>query len=347
MKGTTVKKPGKGQVGMIAAYLTPAIMGFAPIFGKLALNSGLDAYTLAAIRTVAAASLLWVAYLIFWRKYIFIFPAGLLATFVVGAVNGFGSLLYYNGLFLLDSASLVQLLQMLYVIFAVLLTRLYGGSITRMSLVRTGLALVAVYLLTMGDGVPSDIQWIGVGLMVGSALLYALHVVLSQRVMYEMPAPTMALYALTSMGLVVFAARIFYGGLFLPNISWAPVNAVGWWWVAGLAAVTALSRVTLFAGVRKVGALQAVLLNMAEIGVTLLASFALLGERMTVIQWVGVSVMVASVLLSRWDNGEGERQPEDAPPHRKGSAAIARERLAQFGGRITPEDEAFTPSPGR
>ena len=36
-------------------------------------------------------------------------------------------------------------------------------------------------------------------MMIGAALMYALHVVLSQRAMYEMPAPTMSIYALTAM----------------------------------------------------------------------------------------------------------------------------------------------------
>ena len=43
------------QIGMAAALLTPLFMGMAPIFGKLAINTGLDAYTLAALRTCFAA----------------------------------------------------------------------------------------------------------------------------------------------------------------------------------------------------------------------------------------------------------------------------------------------------
>ncbi|NDJ35403.1 MAG: DMT family transporter [Chloroflexi bacterium] len=323
----------KRSIGMTAALLTPLFMGFAPIFGKLALNTGLDAYTLAAIRTVSAAAFLWVVYLLFFRKYIFIFPAGLLFTAVVGAINGFGSLLYYNGLFLLDDASLVQLLQMLYVIFAVLLIRLYGGAITRLSIVRAMMALLAVYLLTIGAGLPGSFRMLGVGLMIGSALLYALHVVLSQRVMFEMPAPTMALYALTSMGIVVLAARLIYGSFYpLPT---GPAIPIGWLWIGGLALVTGLSRVTLFAGVRSLGALQTILLNMAEIGVTLLAGYMLLDERMTLVQWIGVAILMASVLLSHWDKGgEGEVYQEMAAQKSasspSASASLARARLARL-----------------
>ena len=84
--------------------------------------------------------------------------------------------------------------------------------------------------------------------MLGSAFMYALHVVLSQRVMFEMPAQTMTLYTLTFIGATVLVVRLAVG-TFTP-IAWTPSVAVGWWYLFGLMAVTALSRLTLFAGVR-------------------------------------------------------------------------------------------------
>lgn len=284
---------------MVAALLTPLFMGMAPVFGKLAIRSGIDPYTLTALRTCLAALLLWVIYLLFFRQFVYIFMAGLIGTIAVGVVNGLGSLLYYNGLLLLDDASLAQLLNMLYVIFVMLLTRIYGQRVSAMSILRAVLALIAVYLLTGVKGASGNIHWTGVGLMIGGAFMYALHVVLSQRVMFEMPAPTMTLYALTWMGVTVLLARLAYGGVFA--LPWQPAVPQGWWFILGLTTVTALSRVTLFAGVRNLGSLQTILLNVAEIGVTLLAAFTWLGERMVLQQWLGVAVLLVSVLLSRWD----------------------------------------------
>ncbi|MBN1311232.1 MAG: DMT family transporter [Anaerolineae bacterium] len=286
--------------GTIAALMTPLVMGLAPIFGKQAIHAGTDPFTLAMLRTCMAALILWIVYGLFFRKFIYIFPAGLLGTLVVGGLNGLGSLLYYNGLLLLDNASLVQLLNMLYVIFAMLLVRLYGQHISGLSIFRALLALIAVYLLAGGYR-QATIHWIGVGLMIGSAFTYALHIVLSQRVMYEMPAQTMALYALTWMGLIVLIARLAYGTI-LP-LRWGPAMPIGWIYVLGMMTVTALSRVTLFMGVRNLGSLQTILLNVAEIGVTLMVAFMWLGERMEVIQWFGVALLVVSALLTRWDSG--------------------------------------------
>jgi drug/metabolite transporter (DMT)-like permease len=286
--------------GTIAAFMTPVVMGLAPIFAKLAIHAGVEPFTLVMLRTCLAALILWITYGLFFRKYIYIFPAGLLGTLVVGAVNGLGSILYYNGLLLLDNASLAQLLNMLYVIFAMLLVRLYGQHISALSIVRAVLAMLAIYLLAGGFG-QGTIQWIGVGLMLGGAFCYALHVVLSQRVMYEMPAPTMALYALTWMGITVTIVRVVYG-FFLP-LPWVPSSPDGWLAVMGITLVTALSRVTLFTGVRHLGSLQTIFLNVAELGVTLLVAFLWLGERMQVIQWFGVAFLLVSVALTRWDKG--------------------------------------------
>lgn len=311
----------KRQVGIAAAFLAPMFMGFTPIFGRLTISTGVDAYTLAALRTCAAAAFLWICYLIFWRKYIYIFPAGLMGTFAVGMVNGLGSLLYYNGLLLLDNASITQLLNMTYIIFVMLLTAFLGRSISKLSIVRAGLALFGIYLLTMVGGTVGSVKIIGALLMIGSAFLFALHVILSQRVMFEMPAPTMTLYALTWMGLTVVIARLVYGYFFpLPT---GPSMPVGWWYLGGLAFVTALSRLMLFTGVRQVGGLQALLLNMAEVGVTLLMGFLLLDETLTLIQWGGVVALVVSVLLARWDTGIRNQDHARSGHSKKAAAALA------------------------
>jgi drug/metabolite transporter (DMT)-like permease len=67
--------------------------------------------------------------------------------------------------------------------------------------------------------------------------------------------------------------------------------------------------------VRNIGSLQTILLNVAEIGVTLLLALTWLGERMQPIQWVGVGLLLVSVLLSRWDGDIRDRryQPLAAP----------------------------------
>lgn len=277
--------------GILAALATPTFLGMAPVFGKLAIHAGTDPFSVAAVRTVIAVVLLWAAYAIFFRKYIYIYPAGLLGCVVIGVINGIGSLFYYSGLGVLD-ASLVQLLNGMYLAFAIMLSRVGGQQADRRTLVRVMLALAALAIITgFGD---QSLDWTGVGLMLGSALMFAGTVVLSQYVLYEMPAPTMALYVLTTMGVVVTMVWLAVA---------EPISAAVWEdalpAILGLGVTTALSRLAMFAGVKFLGGMQTAILALTEIAVALLLSFIVLGDRLTPMQWVGVGVLFAGILLIR------------------------------------------------
>ncbi len=278
---------------VIPALLAPTFLGFAPILGKLAYMGGSDPFTVAAIRTVIAAGILWIAYLLFWRQFIYIYPAGLIGCVAVGMTNGIGSLFYYSGLNHLD-ASLVQLLNATYLIFVVVLARIGGQPLKPHTIVRVLLAMVAVALLTGGIG--HRISWLGVGLIIGNAILFAGTVILSQRLLYEMPSPTVTLYVLSSMAVVVVMARIVYRQEWIPQSS----NAIGA--IVALGLTTALSRLTLFMGVKRLGTLQTVLLGVLETAIAVLMAFVFLDEQLTSIQWIGVGILLISLLLIRPDD---------------------------------------------
>lgn len=284
-------RPSPFAQGVMAAFLTPLFLGVAPIFGKQAILAGADSFTVAALRTVVAVVLLWVVYGVFFQRFIFIYPAGLLGCVVVGFVNGIGSLFYYSGLNLLD-ASLVQLLNGTYLVFALILSRIGGEPIDRRTLLRILLTLVALVMLT-GFG-SEQIDWLGVGLMLGSALCFAGTVILSQYVLYEMPPPTVTLYVLTTMGVVVVmvwaAVSEPISGAVLGAAS-APIMILG--------VTTALSRLAMFASVSVFGSLRTAIIAIAEIGVALTLAFFVLGDRLTTIQALGVGLLLLSLILIR------------------------------------------------
>ena len=277
--------------GITAAVATPLFLGMAPIFGKLAITAGADSFTVAALRTIVAVVLLWLIYAVFARRFIYIYPAGLLGCVVIGAINGIGSLFYYGGLSQLD-ASLVQLLNGMYLAFAVLLSRIGGQQADRRTLIRVALAMVALLMLTgFGD---DPVNWTGIGLMLGSALMFAGTVILSQYVLYEMPAPTVTLYILTTMGVVVTMVWLAIGQRVTSDVlqlSLLPILLLG--------ITTALSRLAMFAGVKFLGGMQTAILAIAEIGVALSLAFVVLGERLTAMQWVGVAILGTGIVLIR------------------------------------------------
>lgn len=270
--------------------LYPLFLGMAPVLGKMALIGAADPFTVAALRTAASAIILWVVYLIFWRPFIYIYPAGLLGCVVIGTVNGIGSLFYYNGLSYL-SASVAQLLNATYLIFVLVLAIAAGQPLSQRTIIRASLAFVAVLLIT--QGVRGEFSWLGAGLMIGNAILFAGTFILSQRVLYEMPSRTVALYVMTTMAVVVVIARIVY------RQEWIAPAPEALWPIVALGVTTALSRLTMFASVKRLGSLQTVLVGITETAVSLILAHILLGDSLTLMQWTGVAIFLFSALLIR------------------------------------------------
>ncbi|MBL8056111.1 MAG: DMT family transporter [Anaerolineales bacterium] len=274
--------------GIAAALLSAFVSGLVPIFGKQAYEAGLAPFTVVMLRTVGAAAGLWLAHLLFWRKFVYIYPFALAACLMAGLVNGLGSLLFYTSLQKLD-ASLSQLLFTLYLLFLTLFSWLDGYRISRLTLLRVGLALAAVFLLKWAGSGAAD--WPAALMMIGAGAMYALHVSINQRTLYDVPAPTVTLYTLTGMAATVLTAYLLGGRPPLPasGAAWTPVLL--------LTAVTLIARLTLFLGVKHLGGMQAVLINLGEALVTVVAAILVLGETFTSVQWLGAAVLAGSLLL--------------------------------------------------
>ena len=277
----------KQTAGILAAFSSAVFLGLAPVFGKLAITLGFTPFAVVALRTGFAAGLLLLAVAIFFPKYLYIFPVALAGCALAGVINGFGSLLYYLALQRLD-ASVGQLLYSLYPFFVALWLILDHQPPSRLTLFRVGLASIAVLLLTNVSN--SSVNPTGVIMMIGAAVLYAMHLPINQRVLYEVPAPTVALYTLLAMSAVVIPAYFIF------DRAW-PATNVPWLPVVGLTFVTIFSRIALFLGVKKIGGMQTALLGLAELLIAIIFSHLWLGESLTSLQWLGAIGLGVSLIL--------------------------------------------------
>jgi drug/metabolite transporter (DMT)-like permease len=278
--------------GLAAA--SAVLLGTTPALGKLALEAGLAPLAVVAARTAGAAALLFIVVLILRRRFLYIYPLGLAGCLLAGGLNGLGSLLYYTGLARLD-AGLAQLLFSLYPVFVAVLLFLDGQRYTLLTLARLLLSLPAVVLLTRAAGAPVNAG--AAALMVGAGALYALHIPINQRVLYEVPAPTVTLYTLLAMTAVVVPAWLI-GGAGLGG-DWS----AGVWPLLALTGVTFLSRLALFAGVKRIGGMQASLLGLAELLVAVLLAQLWLRESLSASQWAGAALLAVALLLAVLDPG--------------------------------------------
>src|SRR5215212_12139468 len=290
--------------GINAAVLSAFFLGLAPVFGKAAMGAGkFSPLAVVALRTSLAALLLVVIMAVFKRRSLYIYPVGLLGCLMAGAVNGIGSIFYYVGLSKLN-ASVAQMLYALYPFFVALWLQLDKQAPSKLTGFRIVIAGISAFLLTRANAGHID-PW-GVVFMLIAAALYALHLPINQRVLYDVPAPTVTVYTLLAMSMVVVPAYLLF------DRSW-PRITVPWFPVLALTAVTFLSRLMLFLGVKHIGGMQTALLGLGELVVAILFRHLLLGESLTTLQWLGTAGLSFSLLLVWF-----ETPPPSQPMHPHG-----------------------------
>lgn len=289
--------------GISAALASALFLGLAPVFGKAAMGEGgFSPFAVVALRTSMAALLLVLIIAVFKRPFLYIYPAGLIGCLVAGVLNGTGSIFYYVGLSKLN-ASVAQMLYALYPFFVAFWLQLDGQPPSRLTVVRIIIAAFSAFLLTKMD--TGSINLLGVAFMLIAALLYALHLPVNQRVLFDVPAPTVTVYTLLAMSAVVVPAYFIFDRSLPPaNAPWLPVF--------GLTAVTFISRLMLFLGVKNIGGMQTAILGLGELLVAILFSHLLLGETLTSYQWIGTAGLGLSLLLVWFE------KPAGRPLHTKG-----------------------------
>lgn len=285
------------SAGIFAALSSAVLLGLAPVFGRWAILSGFSSLLVVAMRTGLAALLIFAIMALFRRQFLYIFPVGLVGCFLAGAINGLGSVFYYMALGKLP-ASVGQMLYSLYPVFVALFSILDKQPLSRLTALRVSLAVVAVALLTnTGEfSIFSPEVW----MMLVAAALYALHIPINQRVLYEIPAPTVTMYTLFAMGAVTVPAYLLFDRTI-------PASSEGLGPVLLLTLVTFASRFTLFMGIKKIGGTQTALLGLTELFITIGISHYLLDERLTPMQWMGAAMLGATLILASFEEPNNTR----------------------------------------
>jgi len=290
----------KRGAGIVAALASAVFLGFTPVLGKLAINLGISPLGVVAWRTGLAAALILAFVVVLYRPYLYVFPAAFYGCALAGCINGAGSILYYLALDHLN-AGVGQLIYSLYPFFLALWLTLDGQPLGGLTLLRMLGATAGIVLLTALQREGADLA--GVLMMLGAAALYALHLPINQRVLYELPAPTVTLYTLLAMSVVVVPAYL----LFDPHPSTAAAASLP---VIGLTLITSLARLSLFLGVKRIGGMQTALLGLAELLVAVLLSRVWLHEDLSGPQWLGALALAASLVLVRYEKPQARTHAE-------------------------------------
>ncbi|WP_189237102.1 DMT family transporter [Planomonospora parontospora] len=298
--------------GVAATLASAAAFGLMPVLASYAYGTGMSVPTLLALRfTIAAAVFLaWLGA----RGRLERPTARQWAVLALlgGVMYAVQSLLYFTAVERIAPA------------LAVLLLYLYPALVSVVSAVveraRPGLAVLGPILVSLAGlalvvGPPgADLDLLGVLAAVGSAVSYALYIVVGSRVSAALsPAVTtgyLSMFAAGSFLLLGSAA----GGL---DLGFA---TAGWGWVTAVAVLsTVLAMSLFFVGSAALGPVRASLLSMFEPLVAVVATWLLLGGTLSWPQLAGGAVVLAGaawgVLAAPTPGGEpvppaGSRVPD-------------------------------------
>lgn len=284
--------------GILAGLASAFLLGLTPIFGKQSILLGFTPLAVVAIRSTIAAFLLLIFIITFRRAFLFIYPLGLAGCILAGFVNGVGSIFYYTALSRLDT-SVGQLIYSFYPLFVAIWLIADRQSISKITILRLLLILPGTYLLIANSQTHVDL--LGAAMMVGASLLYALHLIINQRVLMDVPAPTVTLYTLISMAITVVAAFL----IFSPQI---PPQGTVWWPLIALGIITFLARLLLFLGVKNVGSLRTSILGLGELLVTIVLAAVWLGDRLSIDQWIGAFLISLNLFLAAYDKSAPQKR---------------------------------------
>ncbi|XXF78370.1 DMT family transporter [Myxococcaceae bacterium GXIMD 01537] len=279
--------------GFLLMIVSGACFGALGLFGRLAYAAGVDVPTLLLLRFGLAGAVLGAVMLLRRQRP----PRGrvLVSLVLLGAVGYVSEALVYFTALTMASAGLVALLLYLYPALVALLSVLVNGErLGRPKVVALVLAFGGTALtLDTGGGV----RPLGIALGLLSALIYAVYIIVSARVVG--PAGPLA-----SSTVILGSAGVVFGALVLVRGPAWPQTVPGWAAVAGLALVATVAAVlTFFAGLERVGPVNASLLSTMEPVMAVVLGALFLGERLSLRQgFGGLLILVAVVLLARRDS---------------------------------------------
>lgn len=165
-----------------------------------------------------------------------------------------------------------------------------------------GAVIIGMFLLEGMGG--NALNTVGVLCSLVAACFYAGYIIVSKNQMHVVDPLTMTLF--TCLGnTVFFLIMSFYKHVFIFPDTWS-----AWLYIAAFGILsTAMPIQLLLTGVRYIGPTKASLLSVAEPIMMVMIGVWFLGEKITILQWVGVMAMLAGAILIQFEKPSGETEP--------------------------------------
>jgi drug/metabolite transporter (DMT)-like permease len=265
------------------------------IFGKVAYAQGIPLDSLLFLRFAIAGAVM-AGWMLITRQA---WPRGrsLAGLAVMGGVGYVGQSWCYFSALSHASAGLTALLLYL---FPVIVTVLHAVLARRMLRpLRAAAVLVALAGTTLTIGGNVEGQALGVAFGIAAALIYALYIIVGERV-------TAGIGAIPAATVIMLASAVSSALIVLGRGFAAPVTPTGWVAVLAIALVCTVVAITaFFAGLSRLGAPDASTLSTLEPLATIVLAAVFLGERISFTQMLGGTIILAAaIVLARYGDDD-------------------------------------------
>ena len=286
---TAVSPDSKIWLGWLMAIT--AIMAYsmnAPL-GRGAILLGVNPTLLLIIRFGLSTAVAGGSLLLTDPKKFKIGRKGILTCIAIGGLIACAVLSFYWAIARMN-VSIAAVIVSVYPLVVLMGLAFWGEKLTKRKGIRLSLGLGGVYLL-LGPSGTADL--IGVVLLIGTVISYALYLMFIQWYMGDYPVRAVAFYTDATMCVAMLIFGLAQGIKFEAP----PVKAFEYIIVMAVIG-TFLSRNLLFNAVRRIGSGQMSLLAPLDTMLTITWSLLFLNETLAPIQWVGSLLIVVSAFLA-------------------------------------------------
>jgi drug/metabolite transporter (DMT)-like permease len=261
------------------------------IFGKVAYAQGIPLDSLLFLRFAIAGAVM-AGWMLITRQA---WPRGrsLAGLAVMGGVGYVGQSWCYFSALSHASAGLTALLLYLFPVIVTVLHAVLARRMLRPLRAAAVLVALAGTALTIGGNVEG--QALGVAFGIAAALIYALYIIVGERV-------TAGIGAIPAATVIMLASAVSSALIVLGRGFAAPVTPTGWVAVLAIALVCTVVAITaFFAGLSRLGAPDASTLSTLEPLATIVLAAVFLGERISFTQMLGGTIILAAaIVLARY-----------------------------------------------
>jgi drug/metabolite transporter (DMT)-like permease len=278
--------------GTIEISIASMGFGFLGVFGKMAFQSGLSVGEFMSYRFILAASLLWIFLLLFRPEWVRLKPKQIFIAALLGIFGyAFFSTLYFTAIDGL-SITLAALLLYTYPFWVNLFSHFFThDKVTRQELGALLAASCGLLLLLWGHIEVKNILAVAAGL--GSAISYAIYVMVSGRLQKDVRPISSALYVIT------------FGALALSLFHHPSVAHVGEMTklqgstILGIALICTVLPLTLeLAALQKLKSNEVALLMMIEPVTAAILGAVIFGDRLEARQILGALIILVALTLN-------------------------------------------------